>query len=685
MSDLFYPSEEIQDRLNYLQLLSHTYRSAAETATEIINLEAILDLPKGTEHFLADIHGEDEAFRHVLRNASGDIKRRVREILGDELDGKAVSELCTLIYYPAEKLALLRREETPKTVETRNAYSPLTPEWYALTIRRLVLICRSISSKYTRSKVRTVLPKEFSYIIQELLHESEDTRNKNLYVNGIIGTIIDIGEADHFIEAICGVIQRLSVDRLHIVGDIFDRGAGSHLVMDALCDYHNFDIQFGNHDVLWIGAASGNVACMANILRICMRYGNLGVLQDGYGINLLPIATFAMEIYKDDPCEAFGPKLEEDVTCSEKTRRLIAQMHKAISILQFKLEADLIRRHPEFDMDDRLLLDKIDYQRGVCRIGGRNCTLSDTLLPTIDPADPYRLSVEETELVEQIRHSFLASEKLNRHIRQLLDSGSMYLVYNGNLLYHASVPMNADGTFRQVQILEETYSGRALLDRADQLVRIAFDATRVLRDMPSVSPELTEEQRFAIDYAWYLWCGKDSPLFDKDKMTTFERYFLKDKTMTKEHKGAYYDLRDDPEAVDRILEEFDVHGKFRHVINGHTPIHTSHGESPLKAGGKLLVIDGGFSKPYQRETGIAGYTLVYHSRGMSLVQHQPFKGIAEAIREGSDIRSTRQLVEIRDHRILMRDTDKGRDILRRIEDLRRLLFAYREGWIKEGR
>jgi len=665
MSQLQYPMEEIERQMDYLRLLAKTYKNAAETATEIINLEAILNLPKGTEHFLADIHGEHEAFQHVLKNASGDIRRKVTELLGDELNERQLRDLCTLIYYPEEKLALLREEAAVKGGE-------LSVSWYSITIRYLVLICQNISSKYTRSKVRGVLPKEFSYIIQELLHESEGMRNKNRYVSSIVDTIIDIGEADHFIAALCTVIQRLAVDRLHIVGDLFDRGTGSHLVMDALEQYQNFDIQFGNHDVLWIGAASGNVACMANILRICMRYGNLSVLEDGYGINLLPLAIFAMEVYKDDPCDAFGPRLEENVTLSEKTRRLIAQMHKAISILQFKLEAEIIRRRPEFGMDDRLLLDKADLQKGVCRIGGRRYTMSDTFLPTVDPSDPYRLSIEEQELIEQIRHSFLTSEKLKKHIRLLLDNGSMYLVSNGNLLYHASVPMNADGTFRDVTIMGDTFHGRSLLDRIDKLIREAVFGNKLL-------PQVGE----AVDYLWYLWCGKDSPLFDKDKMTTFERYFLKDKTSWKETKGAYYAFRDDPLAVERILEEFDVHGTHRHIINGHTPIHTAKGESPLKAGGKLIVIDGGFSKPYQHVTGIAGYTLVYHSRGMQLVEHQPFTSTEDAIRKGTDIRSTRHLVEMRTQRIMMRETDKGREIAARIDDLRRLLFAFRTGLIHE--
>lgn len=661
MSEPKYTLEAIQQELNYLQLLSRSFRNSAEASTEIINLEAILNLPKSTEHFLADIHGEHEAFQHVLKNASGDIKRKVREVLSDELSDKDMRTLCTLIYYPAEKLALIKAEQGEKDML----------DWYALTLRRLISVCQNMSSKYTRSKVRKALPKEFSYIIQELLHESTGMTNKNKYVKAIIEAIINTGQADNFIVAICNLIQRLAIDRLHIVGDLFDRGTGSHLVMDTLCQHPNFDVQFGNHDVMWIGAAAGNRACMANVLRLCMRYGNLSVLEDGYGINLLHLAIFAMDVYKDDPCEEFGPKLEDNVTCSDKTRRLIAQMHKAVSVLQFKLEAQIIRRHPEYEMDDRLLLDKIDYEKGICTIDGKRYSMRECYFPTIDPADPYKLSVEESEVIERIAHSFTTSEKLQRHIRCLLDNGSMYLVYNGNLLFHASVPMNPDGTLKEVYLYDGYYKGRALLDKVDTIIRAAYADN---------DPKL---HQFAVDYLWYLWCGKNAPTFDKDRMATFERYFLKDKAVMKETKGSYYTLRNEDATVDLLLEEFGVEGDHRHIINGHIPVKTLKGENPMKAGGRLIVIDGGFSKPYQSTTGIAGYTLVYHSRGMSLVEHQPFTSTEEAIRGGSDIKSTRHLVEKLTERIHVRDTDKGRDIRRRIESLRKLLFAYQNGLIRE--
>lgn len=664
MNPQMYTKEDIQQELNYLQLLSRSFRNTAEASTEIINLEAIINLPKSTEHFLADIHGEHEAFQHVLKNASGDIKRKVREVLSDELSDKEMRTLCTLIYYPSEKLQLIKAEQ--ENVDMH--------DWYALTLRRLISVCQNMSSKYTRSKVRKALPKEFSYIIQELLHESTGMTNKNKYVKGIIEAIINTNQADNFIVAICQLIQRLAIDRLHIVGDLFDRGTGSHLVMDTLTQHPNFDVQFGNHDVLWIGAAAGNKACMANVLRLCMRYGNLSVLEDGYGINLLDLAIFAMEIYKDDPCEEFGPKLEDGVTCSEKTRRLIAQMHKAVSVLQFKLEAEIIHRRPEYEMTDRLLLDKIDYAKGICTIGGKRYTMRECHFPTIDPADPYKLSVEESEVIERIAHSFTTSEKLQRHIRCLLDNGSMYLVYNGNLLFHASVPMNPDGTLKEVFLYDGVYKGRSLLDKVDALIRAAHSADS--------EPHLRD---FAIDYLWYLWCGKDAPTFDKDRMATFERYFLKDKSIMKETKGSYYTLRNEDATVDLLLKEFGVEGDHRHIINGHIPVKTLKGENPMKAGGRLIVIDGGFSKPYQSQTGIAGYTLVYHSRGMSLVEHQPFTSTEEAIRNGSDIKSTHHLVETSSERIYVRDTDKGRDIRRRIDSLRKLLFAYQNGMIRELR
>lgn len=646
--------------LHYLQLLSRLFPTVAAASTEIINLEAILNLPKGTEHFLTDIHGEYEAFQHVLKNASGSVKRKVNDIFGNTLRESEKKSLCTLIYYPEEKLQIVKEQE--KDID----------DWYLTTLNQLVSVCQNVSSKYTRSKVRKSLPEEFSYIIQELLHETVDDQNKQGYITQIINTIISTDRADDFIVAMCNLIQRLTIDSLHIVGDIFDRGPGAHIIMDTLCNYHNVDIQWGNHDLLWMGAAAGNDSCIANVIRISMRYGTLTTLEEGYGINLLPLATFAMDTYANDPCAVFALKQKyADKTYPEKTLRLIAQMHKAIAVIQFKLEAGIIKRHPEFGMDNRLLLDKIDFKRGTLRYNGKDYKMLDASFPTIDPADPYKLTAEEQDLVEKLHNSFTHSEKLRKHIRCFMTVGSMYLVCNNNLLFHASIPLNADGSFKEVTILGEKYAGRSLLDRVDQLVRAAF-----FDDRDATSS-------FALDYLWYLWCGPDSPLFDKDKMATFERYFIADKELHKEEKGAYYTLRDREDICNNILHEFGIDNPHSHIINGHVPVKTIKGEQPVKANGKMLVIDGGFSRAYQPETGIAGYTLVFHSRALQLVQHEPFESRQKAIEEGLDIKSNSFLVEFNTQRMLVKDTDKGKELRKQIEELKQLLAAYRLGLIKE--
>lgn len=653
--------ESVLTDIRYLRLLARSFPTIADASTEIINLEAILNLPKGTEHFLSDLHGEDQAFRHVLKNASGAVKRKVNEIFGISMREAEKKELCTLIYYPEEKLELIKGQE--RDLE----------DWYQVTLNQLVCVCRNVSSKYTRSKVRKALPREFSYIIQELLHESSVEPNKSAYVDQIICTIISTGRADDFIIAICNLIQRLTIDLLHVIGDIYDRGPGAHLIMDTLCDYHNFDIQWGNHDVLWMGAASGNLGSIANVIRMCLRFGNLSTLEDGYGINLLPLATFAMETYGDDPCALFLPRTKyADSFFDEKTIRLISQMHKAITVIQFKLEGEIIRRRPEFEMDDRMLLHHLDLKAGILRLNGQEYPLKDTYFPTLDPRDPYRLSIEEEELMRKIKRSFESSEKLRKHMRCLFTHGGMYAVCNSNLLYHASIPLNPDGTFKPVQIMGKSYSGKALLDRVDQLVRTAYFRTGE-----------QEEVDFAHDYVWYLWCGKNSPLFDKSKMATFERLFLDDAETHKEEKGVYYTLRDQESVCDMILDEFQVVGEHRHIVNGHVPVRSNKGENPIKAGGKMLVIDGGFSRPYHLETGIAGYTLVYHSRGFQLVQHEPFESTTKAIEEGLDIKSTTIVVELSSHRQMVKDTDKGAELQSQIKDLEKLLYAYRCGLIKE--
>lgn len=654
---------EIERDLRYLTLLAQSFPTVAEASTEIINLQAILNLPKGTEHFLADLHGEYEAFQHVLKNASGNIKRKVNEIFGTTLREAEKRELCTLIYYPEQKLELVKESETDIN------------DWYHITIHQLVSVCRDVSSKYTRSKVRKSLPTDFKYIIQELLHERVDDSNKAAYVNGIIETIISTGRADDFVVAICNVIQRLAIDQLHILGDIYDRGPGAHVIMDTMERYHSWDIQWGNHDMLWMGAAAGNVACICNVIRLSLRYANLTTLEEGYGINLVPLATFAMETYGDTACKEFVPKSSgESMKLDEKTMRLTALMHKAIAVIQFKVEAQLFEKHPHWQMTDRAVLRHIDYTRGVVTLDGKEYQLTSNEFPTIDPNNPLELTPEEKMLAKRLRHSFKVSEKLQRHVRLLLQHGCMYAIYNNNLLFHASVPLNDDATLKEVEVFPgQTLSGRKLLHKIGMLVRTAYQK--------DAEPE---EREYAIDYFLYLWCGPDSPLFDKSKMATFERYFIAEKETHKEKKGNYFTLRDNEAVVDSILDAFDVKGENRHIINGHVPVHVANGENPIKANGKLMVIDGGFSEAYHKETGIAGYTLVYHSRGFQLVQHEPFASAMDAIRTGRDIKSTTQIIEMSSHRMLVADTDKGVELNKQVADLEELLYAYRHGIIKEA-
>lgn len=650
--------------MKYLQLLAQSFPNIPEASTEIINLQAILNLPKGTEHFVADIHGEYEAFLHILKNASGNIQRKVNELFGNLMRESDARELCTLIYYPDQKLELIKAAE--ENID----------DWYHITIHNMVAVCRLVSSKYTRSKVRKALPRSFSYIIQELLHERTDDANKADYVNVIIDTIISTGRADDFIIAICNVIQRLSIDQLHILGDIFDRGPGAHIILDTLSRYHSWDIQWGNHDVLWMGAMAGNRACQCNVIRLSLRYANMTTLEEGYGINLMPLATFAMDTYGDDPCEEFIPKISsaDSARVDEKSIRLAALMHKAITILQFKEEAAIIKRHAKWKMSDRLMLNYIDYDKGTITLNGKEYPLKSNSFPTIDPKHPNRLTPEEKQLMDKINHSFQVSEKLHKHIRLLLQHGCMYAVFNNNLLFHASIPLDEDGKLKEVEIIPgTTCSGKDLLYNIGMLIRSAFQ-----------TDSTPEERNYAIDYFLYLWCGPDSPLFDKSKMATFERYFIDDKETHTEEKGNYFKLRDNEQIVDNILDAFDVVGDNRHIINGHVPVHVCNGENPVKANGKLMVIDGGFSQPYHKETGIAGYTLVYHSRGFVLVQHEPFTSTIDAIQKCSDIKSSTQIVEMSSHRMRVADTDIGRELKNQISDLQRLLYAYRHGYIKEA-
>ena len=644
--------------MHYLNLLSQSFPTVADAAKEIINLEAIMNLPKGTEHFLADIHGENEAFEHVLKNASGNIKRKVGEIFGNSIRESEKKELCTLIYYPEQKLELVKAIEED------------IDDWYHITIHQLVKVCRDVSSKYTRSKVRKSLPEEFSYIIEELLHERTDDQDKAAYVAVIVDTIITTGRADDFICALCNVIQRLAIDQLHILGDIYDRGPGAHIILDVMRRYNSWDIQWGNHDILWMGAAAGNDACICNVLRLSLRYANLATLEDGYGINLVPLATFALETYGNDPCTEFMPKLLKGNKMDEKTLQLTAKMHKAITIIQFKEEARIFHRRPEWQMENRCLLESVDLDAKTCTIDGTRYELKDSYFPT----GQAELTPEETDLMQKLHHSFRVSEKLRKHIRTILSHGCMYTICNQNLLYHASVPLNEDGTLKDVEILGQHYQGKELMSYIGQLVRAAFE-----------NDTEPDQKAYARDYFLYLWCGKDSPLFDKSKMATFERYFLTDKSTYKEEKGAYFRLREEPEVCDRILDAFGVTGNNRHIINGHVPVHASKGENPIKAGGRLMVIDGGFSEAYHSETGIAGYTLIYHSRGFQLVQHEPFTSTKDAIKRGTDIKSTTQIVEMSAHRMLVADTDKGHELREQVSDLKKLLHAYRHGIIKEKR
>ena len=649
--------ESIVSDLRYLQLLSRSFPTIADASTEIINLEAILNLPKGTEHFLTDIHGEYEAFQHVLKNASGAVKRKVNEIFGNTLREAEKKEICTLIYYPEEKLQLVKARE--KDLD----------DWYLITLNQLVKVCQNVSSKYTRSKVRKSLPAEFSYIIQELLHESSIEPNKHAYINVIISTIITTKRADDFIIAMCNLIQRLTIDSLHIVGDIYDRGPGPHIIMDKMMTYHSIDVQWGNHDVLWMGAAAGQMGCIANAIRICARYGNLDILEDGYGINLLPLATFAINTYGDDPCTCFQLKGSDSYSASE--REMNQKMHKAISIIQFKAEGQIIKRHPEFGLEKRNLLHHIDFERGVLEMDGREYKMLDMNFPTVDPKDPYAFTPEEADIMERLERAFMNCEKLQQHMKFLLAKGSLYKVYNNNLLYHGCVPLNKDGTFKEVEIYGKQYKGKALYDILDNYVRKGF-----------VAVDKAEREK-GRDMMWYIWLNENSPLFGKDKMATFERYFLAEKETHKEVKNPYYDMLENEEVLDRILREFGLEPEGAHIINGHVPVKSKDGESPLKCGGKLLVIDGGFSRAYQKETGIAGYTLIYNSYGLILAAHDPFESTEAAIEKESDIHSESRMVKWVPERKCVGDTDIGRELKEKIKDLEKLLNAYYSGAIAE--
>ena len=641
----------------YLERLSDLYPTIAAASTEIINLQAILNLPKGTEHFLTDVHGEYEAFSHVLKNGSGSVKRKIEEVFGNTLSAKDKKSLATLIYYPKEKMSIVRKTETNMD------------DWYRVNLYRLIQVSKHVASKYTRSKVRKALPKDFAYVIEELITEKADLNDKESYYNEIISTIIRIKRAEEFIKAISELIQRLVVDHLHIVGDIFDRGPGPHIIMDKLMAYHSLDIQWGNHDVLWMGAAAGQRGCIANVIRICARYGNLDILEDGYGINLLPLATFALKVYENDLCSCFKLKAPDKADPEETEMNL--RIHKAISVIQFKVEGQIIRRQKSFNMEDRALLHRIDYEKGTILLEGKEYKLKDTNFPTINPADPYALSSEEEEIMERLERAFLGCEKLQQHMRFLLAKGGLYKVFNDNLLYHGCVPLDEKGKLKEVSVFGKKYKGKELYDVLDSYVRKGFFALD------------EKERQDGKDIMWYIWLHPDSPLFGKNKMATFERYFIAEKETHGEKKNSYYAFLENEEVVDRILVEFGLDPKRSHIVNGHVPVKRKDGESPVKCNGKVLVIDGGFSRAYQKETGIAGYTLIYNSYGLRLVAHEPFESTETAIASEKDIHSETMVVSRMMDRTLVGDTDIGRDLKEQVKDLETLLAAYRSGEITE--
>ena len=669
--------EELKSDERYLRLLSEKFPTRKAVVTELINLKAILSLPKGTEHIVSDLHGESGAFVHILKNASGVVRRKVDDIYGLTLSENEKRALCALIYYPEERIELVRKslEDPPqpslKGREPDEGMGSFTiDEWYRRRLHQVVLVARAVTIKYSRSKVRKMLPEDYAYVIDELLHESSIEHDRTTYYNAIIDAIIELGCAEQLIIAISFLIHSLTIDMLHIVGDIFDRGPGASQIMDTLSWVRNYDIQWGNHDIEWMGAMAGNLALIATVLRVSIRYANIETLEEGYGINLLPLANFAMETYGDDPCEVFQTKDFENNPRLTRSAQLMAKMHKAMAIIQFKLEGQTILRHPEWQMDDRLLLDKIDMEAGTIRIGENTYPLTDCHLPTLNAQHPYDLSPEEEELMGQLARSFRMSEKMQRHLRRLYQHGSLFLVRNGFLLYHAAIPLNADGSFTTVNVCGKQVSGRALMERIDEVVRTAYYGTGSEKDN-------------ALDYMLYLWQGAHSPLYNKDKMTTFERYFIADEALWKERKGAYYELANRRDICEHILREFGLDPETGRIINGHIPVRTIKGETPIRAEGKRFVIDGGFSKPYQEKTGIAGYTLIYNSHGIQLVEHESFESREQAILSGSDIHNRTLLEDFSHHRIRVRNTDRGKELLQQVSNLQHLLAAYQTGIIKE--
>ena len=648
-----------KDELRYLQRLAEIYPTIGKASTEIINLQSILNLPKGTEHFMSDLHGEYQAFSHVLRNGSGAVRKKIDDVFGHTLSNNDKRSLATLIYYPKEKMDLVK--DTEEDMEN----------WYKITLYRLIEICKTTASKYTRSKVRKALPADYAYVIEELITEKSEVLNKGAYYESIVTTILEIGKAEDFIIVMSELIQRLVIDHLHIIGDIFDRGPAPDKILDCLMTYHSFDIQWGNHDILWMGAAAGQWGCIANVIRICARYGNLDILEDGYGINLLPLAAFALRIYGDDPCICFRLKAVEGIDPDEMQMNM--RIHKAISIIQFKVEGQIIRRQKAFHLENRALLHRIDFEKGTIELDGKKYPLLDTAFPTVDPKDPYAFTQEEEEIMKRLEKAFLHCEKLQRHMRFLLNKGSLYKVYNDNLLYHGCVPLTEDGKLKEIRLFGKSYGGKELYDVLDSYVRKGFFALD------------ENERQDGKDIMWYIWLHPDSPLFGKDKMATFERYFLQDAETHIEKKNPYYSLLENEKVINQILEEFGLDPAVSHIVNGHVPVKRKDGENPVKCGGKVLVIDGGFSKAYQKETGIAGYTLIFNSYGLLLVAHEPFESTESAIAKEKDIHSETMIVKRVRERLLVGDTDIGEELKRQVKDLERLLVAYRNGELREKR
>lgn len=661
----------------YLRLLSEKFPNAQAVITELINLRAILSLPKGTEHFVSDLHGASMAFIHMIKNASGVVRRKVDEVYGDTMAEEEKRALCALIYYPDERIEIIKRfyagEQVDSIIGLNSQICELKTlnDWYRIRLHQVVDIARAVTIKYSRSKVEKLLQHEYAYIIRELLHESRlEQKDRQTYYNAIIDAIIETGCADQLIIVISYLIHSLTIDTLHIVGDIFDRGSGAAKILDVLSTVRDYDIQWGNHDIEWMGAMAGNWALIATVLRVSIRYANIETLEEGYGINLLPLANFAMTVYGDDPCTIWQTKDFENNPRLTRSAQLMAKMHKAISIIQFKLEGQTVLRHPEWHMNHRALLDKIDFEAGTITIEGKTYPLTDTNLPTIDPAQPYELSQYELDLMNQLARSFRKSEKMQRHLRLLYEHGSLYLVHNGFLLYHAAIPLNADGSFSEAEVFGKRVSGKALMDRTDEIIRQAYYG-------------VGQTKQNALDYLLYLWEGEFSPLYNKDKMTTFERYFIADKAPQEEKKGAYFTLSDDEKVCEAILKEFGLDPTTGRIINGHVPVRTIKGETPIRANGKRFVIDGGFSKPYQEKTGIAGYTLIYNSHGIQLVEHESFESREQAILSGSDIHNRTLLQDFSGQRMHIKDTDKGKELLEQINSLEQLLQAYRSGTLRE--